>query len=298
MHRILSTLLLACCTWLIATLGPAQEEWAEVEVQVVPVRNGVHMLVGRGGNIGLSVGKDGTFLVDDQYAPLTEKIVAAIRTVTPDPVRFIVNTHFHGDHTGGNENFGERGSIIVAHENVRKRMSVEQVRKILRQDRTPAAPPGALPKITFTDEVTFHWNDEEIRAFHVEHAHTDGDVIIHFTNGDVFHMGDVFFNGRYPFIDIDSGGNVKGIISAADLVLSMTQSTTKIIPGHGELAGPEDLRAYRDMLATVRDRVQAMIEEGKSIEEIVSAKPTASFDPVWGAEPERFVRSIYYSLSL
>ena len=296
MYRSILVLLMVSCAGLAEA---QQDEWDAVEVRVVTISDGLHMLVGRGGNIGLSVGEDGTFLVDDQFAPLTDKIVAAVRTVTADPVRFIVNTHFHGDHSGGNENFGKRGSIIVAHHNVRKRMSVEQVRQILRQDRTPAAPPEALPKITFADEVTFHWNGDTIRVFHVENAHTDGDSIIQFTNADVFHTGDVFFNGRYPFIDIDSGGNVNGIIAAADRLLSMSQSTTKFLPGHGEMATPEDLRRYRDMLSAVRDRVQALIDQGKSVDEVVAAKPTADFDARLGAEnAEGFVRSVYFSLTL
>jgi glyoxylase-like metal-dependent hydrolase (beta-lactamase superfamily II) len=296
MYRSILVLLMVSCAGLAEA---QQDEWDAVEVRVVTISDGLHMLVGRGGNIGLSVGEDGTFLVDDQFAPLTDKIVAAVRTVTADPVRFIVNTHFHGDHSGGNENFGKRGSIIVAHQNVRKRMSVEQVRQILRQDRTPAAPPEALPKITFAEEVTFHWNGDTIRVFHVENAHTDGDSIIHFTNADVFHTGDVFFNGRYPFIDIDSGGNVNGIIAAADRLLSMSQSTTKFLPGHGEMATPEDLRRYRDMLSAVRDRVQALIDQGKSVDEAVAAKPTADFDTRLGAEnAEGFVRSVYFSLTL
>lgn len=275
----------------------AQVDWDAVEVSAQPVRGAVHVIFGRGGNIGLCVGEDGTFLVDDQYAPLTDSILAAVETVTDDPVRFLVNTHWHGDHTGGNENFGKRGSIIVAHQNVRRRLSTEQVRTILRQDRTEASPPGAWPKITFTDEVTFYWNGEEIRVFHVAHAHTDGDSIIHFAKADVFHMGDVFFNGMYPFIDIDAGGNVKGVITAADRVLEMTKDTTMLIPGHGEVGGPSDLLAYRNMLATIRDRVQTMVDEGKSMDEIVAAKPHASFDANWTGNSERLVRAVYYSLT-
>ena len=293
MYRSILVLLIVSCAW----LAEAQDDWDAVEVQVVSVADGVHMLVGRGGNIGVSVGEDGTFLVDDQFAPLTDKILAAVRTISPDPVRFIVNTHFHGDHTGGNENLGKQGTIIVAHDNVRKRMSTEQVREILRQDTTPASPPDALPKITFADGVTFHWNGDTIRVFHVDPAHTDGDSIIHFTNANVFHMGDTFFRGRYPFIDVDFGGRVDGVIAAADRVLSMAQPTTKLIPGHGELATPEDLRRYRDMLSDIRDRVQALIDEGKSIDEVVAAKPAAQYDAEFG-EDERFVRSVFYSLTL
>ncbi len=294
MYRSILVLLIVSCAW----LAEAQRDWDAVEVQVVSIAEGVHMLVGSGGNIGVSVGEDGTILIDDQFAPLTDKILAAVRTITADPVRFVVNTHFHGDHTGGNENLGKQGSIIVAHDNVRKRMSTEQVREILRQDTTPASPPDALPKITFADGVVFHWNGDTIQVFHVENAHTDGDSIIHFTNADVFHMGDTFFNGRYPFIDIDFGGNVNGVIAAADRVLSMSQPTTKILPGHGELATPGDLRRYRDMLSTVRDRVQSMIEEGKNIDEVVAAAPTTDFDAQLGENSERFVRSVFFSLTL
>lgn len=268
-----------------------------MEIQPVSVSDGVHMLMGRGGNIGVSVGKDGTILIDDQFAPLTDKIVAAVQTITDARVRFIINTHFHGDHTGGNENFGKRGSIIAAHENVRLRMSSEQTREVLRQDTTPAAPADALPQITFADEVTFYWNGDTIRVFHVDNAHTDGDSIIYFLNADVIHMGDTFFRGRYPFIDVDFGGNVNGVIAAAERVLSMALPNTKIIPGHGDLAGPEDLRRYRDMLVDVRDQVQALIDDGATIEEVVAAKPAALYDAEFG-EDEAFVQSVFYSLTM
>jgi glyoxylase-like metal-dependent hydrolase (beta-lactamase superfamily II) len=280
----------------MATSAYAQDDWESVQIETVSLKDGLFMLVGRGGNIGLSVGADGTFLIDDQYAPLTEKILAAIQKVTADPVRFLVNTHWHGDHTGGNENFGKKGSIIVAHQNVRRRMSVEHVREILKGDPTPPSPPGALPRITFTEEVTFHWNGDAIRAFHVPSAHTDGDVIIHFENADVVHGGDVLVNGRYPFIDVDSGGNLNGIIAAADKVLSFAKPTTKIIPGHGPLASPSDVRAYRDMLVTARDRIQKLVDQGKSADEVVAAKPTADLDAKWGAQSERFVRGAFHSL--
>lgn len=281
---------------LLGTSANAQDDWETVQIETVSVRDGLYMLVGRGGNIGLSVGGDGTFLIDDQYAPLTEKIEAAIRRVTQDPVRFLVNTHWHGDHTGGNENFGKKGSIVVAHQNVRSRMSVEQVREILRTDPIPASPPDALPRITFTEEVTFHWNGDAIRAFHVAPAHTDGDVMIHFERADVLHTGDVIVNGRYPFIDVDSGGNLNGIIAAADRVLALAKPTTKIIPGHGALASADDVRAYRDMLVAVRDRIQKLVDQGKSADEVVAAKPTSDLDAKWGAQPERFVRGAYHSL--
>lgn len=285
---------------LVAPSSSAQTDvdWDAVEIQSVSIRDGIHMLTGRGGNLGLSVGEDGTFLVDDQYAPLTDKIVAAIATITDDPVRFLVNTHLHGDHTGGNENFGKRGAIIVAHDNVRRRMSVEQFRSVLRDDSVPASPPGALPKITFSHEVTFYWNQDEIHVFHVETAHTDSDSIIHFKQADVFHMGDTFFNGRFPFIDFDLGGRINGLIATADKVLSLTTSDSKIIPGHGALASPDDLRAYRDMLVTVRDRVQTMVNDGKGVDDVVAADPAGSYErDGWPGGKESFVRAVYFSLS-
>jgi cyclase len=282
---------------LVASVAAAQEDWESVVIEKISVRDGIYMLTGRGGNIGLSVGADGTFLIDDQYAPLTVKIEAAIKTVTQDPVRFLVNTHWHGDHTGGNENFGKMGSLIIAHENVRRRMSVEQARGILRPQTTPASPAAALPVITFTEGVAFHWNGETINVFHVAPAHTDTDSIIHFENADVFHMGDVFVNGRYPIIDIDAGGNVNGILAAADQVLAVAKPTTKIIPGHGDLGGPAELRAYRNMVASVRDRVQTMVNEGKSVEAVVAAKPAGEFEGTLGADSERFVRGVYLSLA-
>jgi len=290
----------AVSLFLVASSAGAQTDvdWEAVEIRPVPIRGGLHMLMGRGGNLGLSVGEDGTFLVDDQYAPLTDKIITAIETITDDPVRFLVNTHLHGDHTGGNENFGKRGAIIVAHDNVRRRMSVEQFRSVIRTDSVPASPPGALPKITFSDEVTFYWNGDEINVFHVKNAHTDSDSIIHFRIADVFHMGDTFFNGRFPFIDFDLGGHVNGVIAAAEGVLARTTSDSKIIPGHGELATPDDLRAYRDMLVTVRDRVQTMVNDGESVDVVVAADPAGAYEADgWPGNKERFVRAVYFSLA-
>lgn len=275
-----------------------QQQWDTVEIRTVPVSNGVYMLMGRGGNIGLSVGADGAFLVDDQYAPLTDKILAAIDSVTDEPVRFVINTHWHWDHTGGNENLGRAGAIIVAHENVRARMSTEQFIEAFNR-RSDPSPPGALPVVTFTEAVTFHWNGDEIHVFHVHPAHTDGDAIIHFRRANVIHMGDTFFNRRYPFIDVSSGGNVHGVIAAADRVLALADRDTKIIPGHGPLATVADLTAYRDMLITVRNRLARLIAEGKSREEAIAAKPTADFDATWGGSmaPDVWVGIVYDSMT-
>jgi glyoxylase-like metal-dependent hydrolase (beta-lactamase superfamily II) len=273
----------------------AAQDWDAVQIRTVPLGNGIHVLFGQGGNLGLSVGEDGAFLVDDQFAPLTDKIIAAIRSITPEAVRFVLNTHWHGDHTGGNENMGQRGALIVAHENVRRRMNPEEFRDLI--GRSQQAPPDALPAITFSEAANFHWNGENIRTFHVEHAHTDGDVIVHFTRANVFHMGDTFFNGSYPFVDMESGGNVNGVIAAADRVLELANAETRIIPGHGDVGGPAELRAYRSMLMTVRDRVRELIAQGRSEDEVVLAGVTSSFGTSWSGNAERFVRAAYQSLA-
>ncbi len=276
-----------------------QQNMEDVEIRTIPVADGVHMLTGRGGNIGVSTGDDGVFLVDDQYAPLTDKILAAIEGLSDRPVRFVINTHWHGDHTGGNENLGEAGALLVAHENVRERMSTEQFIEAFG-NRVPPSPPAALPVVTFTEAVTFHWNDEEIRVFHTPSAHTDGDAIIHFVGANTVHMGDTYFNGYYPFIDLSSGGDLDGIIAAADRVLALARPDTRIIPGHGPLSDVPTLRAYRDMLVSVRDRVRALIAQGMSREEVIAAAPTASFDPEWGdgfIEPDQWVGMVYDSLA-
>jgi glyoxylase-like metal-dependent hydrolase (beta-lactamase superfamily II) len=291
---------IVCFAGLLALADPlaAQQNFDSVRIVVQPVADGVHMLVGSGGNLGLSSGPDGVFLIDDQYAPLTERIVAAIRSVSDGPIRFVLNTHWHGDHTGGNEDFGKAGALLVAHDNVRARMSVDQF--MARVNRTvPASPAGALPVVTFTQAVTFHLNGDELHAFHVPHAHTDGDAIIRFRRANVIHMGDTFFNGNYPFIDLSSGGNVNGVITAADTALALADDATRIIPGHGRLATKSDLRAYRDVLVAVRDRVRGGIAAGQSLDQIKAAGLTKEWDDVWGRgfiRPEQFVEAVYRSL--
>ena len=277
-----------------ATLG-AQQDMSDVEITTVRLENDLFMLLGRGGNIGLSVGEDGAFLIDDQFAPLTEKILAAVAEVTDQPVRWVLNTHWHGDHTGGNENLGEAGAMIVAHRNVYRRMNPAEFADLV--GRSDQAPRAALPVVTFDTGVEFHWNGRHIGVTHIGEAHTDGDAIVHFPRANVFHMGDTFFRGRYPFIDIDSGGGVDGVIAAANFVLERSNEGTRIMPGHGDLAAPEHLREYRDMLETVRMRVASLVANGRTEDQVVAAAPTADLDGVWGANSERFVRAVYQSLA-
>ncbi|MFG0328842.1 MAG: MBL fold metallo-hydrolase [Phycisphaerales bacterium] len=266
-----------------------------VEIETIRVSGSVYMLVGQGGNIGVSVGDDGVFLVDDQFAPLTPLILNAIRELSDQPVRFVVNTHWHGDHTGGNENLAAEGAVIVAHENVRKRMSTTQFMAAFNRE-TPAAPEGALPVVTFSETITFHWNDDEVRIIHVDPAHTDGDSLVHFVGANAIHMGDLYFSTGYPFIDTSSEGSLGGVIAAVDRALELANDETKIIPGHGPLSNPEELREYRSMLDTMHGRIQALIDEGKSREEVIAAAPSASFDEEWGGgfmKPEQWVGIVY-----
>jgi cyclase len=291
-------LTLAAALVALSTLpaAPQQQDFSTVKIEAEKVADGIYMLTGSGGNLGLSIGADGAYLIDDQYAPLTGKILAAVKELTPQPVRFVINTHWHGDHTGGNENMGEAGALLVAQENVRRRMAMGLEAGDRKVD---PAPEGALPVVTFTDAVTFHRNGEEIRVFFVGPAHTDGDSIIQFVNADVFHMGDTLFNGMYPFIDVSSGGRIDGMIAAADRVLKVATEKTRLIPGHGPLATRADLQAFRDMLAKVRDRVAKLKAEGKSAEEVVAAKPTADLDEKWGGgfmKPDDWIGLVYQSM--
>jgi len=272
----------------------AQPALDTVQIRPVELTDQLYVLVGAGGNIGLSIGEDGPFIVDDQFAPLTPKIQAAIAALSGKPVRWVLNSHWHGDHTGGNENFGTAGALIVAHDNVRRRMNPAEFKELV--GRSQQAGKAALPVVTFGDEVTFHWNGETIHVFHVPASHTDGDAIIHFVNANVFHMGDTFFNGRYPFIDIESGGSVQGMIASSERILAMSNATTRLVPGHGNVAGPAELRAYRDMLVAAREAVAGLVARGMTEDAVVAAKPTAALDRTWG-NSERFVRSVYQSLA-
>jgi cyclase len=284
---------------LVLTAPAAAQNFDAVQIKTEKVAEGIYMLVGAGGNIGLAVGDDSTFMIDDQYAPLTDKIRAAVAALSENPVQFVINTHWHGDHTGGNERMGQAGAVIVAHENVRKRLSTEQFTEMFNRT-VPPSPPAALPVITFTRDIKFHLNGEEISAFHVEHAHTDGDVIVQFEKANVIHMGDVYWQGYYPFIDLSAGGSVDGVIAALDRVLPMVDDNSKVIPGHGALSDKAGLLAYRQMLAGIRDGIASQIEAGASLEEVKASRPTREFDDKWGQgfiKPDQFVEIVYTSLA-
>lgn len=276
-----------------ATPAFAQRDFSAVKIETSEVAPGIFMLTGSGGNIGLSVGADGAFLIDDQFAPLSDKIAAAVADKSETPVRFLVNTHYHGDHTGGNEAFAAGGALIVAHDNVRARLHAEIEGK---GERGPAA----LPVVTFSDTATFHWNGEEIHVAHPAPAHTDGDAIVHFRTANVIHTGDLFFNVGYPYIDIDGGGDLDGYIAAQEQILSLADENTKIIPGHGELADKADLENVTATLKDIRTRIKALVDKGYDEERVVKAKPLADLDEDWAwqfIDGERMTRAAYKSLA-
>jgi glyoxylase-like metal-dependent hydrolase (beta-lactamase superfamily II) len=285
----------------IAVSAPAaavQQDASKVEIRVERLALGVAVLFGAGGNIGVSFGEDGNVLIDDQFAPLVPKILAAVRTLDPDPISFVVNTHWHGDHTGGNEALGKGGAVIVAHDNVRERMSVEVFSK--RFGTTPATPKPGLPVVTFSQAVSFHLNGDRIQLVHVPHAHTDGDALVYWTRANVLHMGDTFFHrATFPFIDLESGGSIDGMINAARRGLAMVKPGGKVIPGHGPVASRAELQAYLAMLVDVRAKVQAGIRAKQSRAQIIAAKPAAAYKlPADGfIKADDFVGTVYDSLT-
>jgi glyoxylase-like metal-dependent hydrolase (beta-lactamase superfamily II) len=316
----LAFLLASAGAFLLAprTHAQAGDRFADVEITAQSVVEGVYMLRGAGGNLGLYAGgpeSKGPFLIDDQYAPLTPRIRAAIGEITDRPVRFLLNTHWHPDHTGGNENFGEAGALLVAHENVRERLSKSDFHVLFEQE-IPAAAVGALPVVTFTERMSFHLgmgdgtadNATRLRVEHQPHAHTDGDAVVFFEgaergteNGTVqtVHMGDLYFAGGYPLIDIATGGSIDGVIDGIGRVLDQIDAGTPVIPGHGSLSDGAELRACRDMLVAVRERVQTMINEGQSLEDVLAAAPTEGYDAEYDAHrsPEAFVTVLYRDLT-
>ena len=270
---------LFCCSVSLAQglEGPGfGVDYDAVEFRMAPVAGRVHILAGAGGNMGVFVSDNGVFLVDDQFAPLTERIRAEIAQISSAPIRFLINTHFHGDHTGGNENFGATGTLIVAHENARNTLAQPHYIEMI-QTRFPAFGVNALPVVTFQDSVSFHLGGERIDVFHAPPAHTDGDSVIYFRGSDVIHMGDIFRTRGQPIFDRNNGGSYEGLIEASDFVLAIAGENTKIIPGHGVVSTRADLRTVRDIMATVRDRIEAGIAAGLTVEEIIASDPSSGF---------------------
>lgn len=276
----------------------AHNDGAPGELVVHPVRDGIYMLEGNGGNIGVLIGEQGTLLIDDQYPQESGKIMAAVKSLADKPVVFLLNTHWHGDHTGGNANFGGDGTIIVAHDKVRQRLlnggEIAAFKTVI-----PPASQEALPVITFADAMGMHWDKQTIDIIHAAPAHTDGDAVIYFKEANVVHTGDLYFNGLYPFIDASSGGSVKGMIAGVDAILARIDEKTQVIPGHGPLGNKAGLSEYRDMLSAVVTIIEPLKAAGKSREEVVVAKPTAPFDAVWGKgflSPDVWVGIVYDTL--
>ena len=272
----LRVLLVIAVTALSPGVLGAQADFDDVVIQAYHVAGGVYYLEGRGGNIGVSIGVDGVVMIDDQFAPLTDRIVAAIEEISEAEIRFVINTHIHGDHTGGNENLGEMGVLILARDEVRVRLA-------------ETVPKGALPILTYSDAITIHLNGEEVHAFPVPPAHTDGDPFIHFRRSDVIHAGDVFRTTGFPYIDLGNGGSLDGTIAALGRLIGTAGPDTRIIPGHGDVSTREDVMEFRDMILDVKVRVAALVAEGMSYDEVAAANPTAPYDAKWG-DPERFMR--------
>ena len=264
-------LLLLTLTTIIVNDVNAQGE--SVTINTTKLTDSIYMLKGSGGNIVVSVGQDGVFMVDDQFAPLTQKIKEAISKITDQPVKFIINTHWHSDHTGGNENLGELGAIIVSHDNVRKRLSTEQFIDFFNRT-VPPLPEKGLPIVTFSDNMTVYQNDDEIKIIHVDYGHTDGDSIVSFTKNNVIHVGDDFNDISYPFIDISSGGSIDGLISSLETISSIINDETKVVSGHSEVSNKTKVNDFTNMLKDVRGKVNQMIKSGKSLEEIIASQPT------------------------
>jgi cyclase len=274
-----------------------QQDFSKVEVKALKVSGNVYMLLGAGGNIGVSVGGDGILIVDDQFAPLADKIRAALKSLGEGKLKFVLNTHWHGDHTGSNVVFGPEAPII-AHDNVRKRLATEQKSEVFKRT-TPASPKEALPVVTFDQSLSVHFNGEEIRVIHYPHGHTDGDSVIFFTGSNVVHMGDDFFAGRFPFVDLESGGNVEGLIKNVGEIIAKLPPSVKIIPGHGPISTTDDLKLYHRMLVETTDIVRKKMAAGKTLEQVKSEGLPEEWKE-WGTgfiKTDLWIEIIYRSLS-
>jgi len=294
MYRVLLSIAIV----FIAMSTQAQDRFANVQITSEKINEQLYMLQGAGGNILISTGEDGVLMIDDQFAQLSEKIMEKVKEISGTEVSYLINTHWHGDHTGGNENFGNAGATIIAHDNVRIRM--KRGRPKIEGREIPPAPAVALPAITFGKDMKVHFNGDDIHLFHFHNGHTDGDGIVFFPEDNVIHMGDTFFNLRYPFIDLKSGGDVDGLLKTLGEVLFMIDDSTVVVPGHGPLGNKADLMKYRDILTELRDKVAAMIKEGKDLDAIKASGFSSQYDESMGGgfiNPERFAEFLFHGLS-
>jgi cyclase len=273
---------------------------SHLEINTTKLTHNMYVINGSGGNVILSVGNNGVILVDDQYAPVTEKMKSVIANITNKPIKFVINTHLHPDHVGGNEKLGKAGAIIISHDNVRKRLSSDQFLEFINQT-IPALSEKGLPIITFSENMTLYQNDEEILLTHLDSGHTDGDSAVYFTNNNVIHVGDDFSDRSYPFMDLSRGGSVDGLISSLQSILSMTNKDTKVIGGHSGISNQTKVKDYLNMLIDVTDIIDNMIKEGKTLDEIIQLEPTSQYDIIYHdysfIKPKDFVTNIYMGLN-
>jgi cyclase len=282
----------AALLFAVSALAQNQQDFSKVEIKTTKINDKFYTLEGQGGTIGALVGPDGVFLVDTQFAPLTEKIVAAVKKISSSPIKFIVNTHVHGDHTGGNENFGKLGAVIFSRDQLRGRLARPG-------GNAAAAPAVALPVVTYDGPVTIHMNGEDVQLIPIRAAHTDGDTLVHFPGLDVLMTGDYYRSIQYPNIDRNNGGTLSGLIEGLGTTAGLAGPNTKIIPGHGPTVDRAAVIAHRDMVLVVRDRVAKMIGEGKNAQQIIAAKPTADYDSKIqevGTTADRFLNQLYAEL--
>jgi glyoxylase-like metal-dependent hydrolase (beta-lactamase superfamily II) len=273
---------------------------SHLDINTTKLTDNMYVIYGAGGNVIVSIGIDGIIMVDDQYAPVTEKMKSVIAELSDQPIKFVINTHWHPDHVGGNENLGESGAIIVSHDNVRKRLGNNQFFEFINKT-IPALSKKGLPIITFSENMILYQNEEEIKITHLDMGHTDGDAAVFFIKNNVIHVGDDFSDRSYPFIDLSGGGSIDGLISSLQTILSMINNETKVVGGHSGISNQTKVKDYLNMLIDIRDHIKQMIQEDKSLDEIILSKPTSKYDVIYYdysfIKPKDFVTSIYISMT-